>query len=204
MVELGNLTIWPYKAGIRCIDFRPIRTKLAYDTANATYTCDGNYMQALLLAESGEPLKDLTKWFLNFNEGKELSVTENRKLNDTRDSLRAEYNIWMVENDVDFILTANYNNVAPTPNKAYNWSYTSLFNLLDFPSLAFQTGLFQDPEIDKLLEGFKSRNKLEELEYNDYKPEDFTGAPIGLQLVGRRYFDEEVIAAGKLLVSLLK
>lgn len=191
------------KAGIRCIDFKPIKTKLAYETTNATYTCDGNFMQAQFLAESGEPLKELTKWFLNFNEGKELNVTDNRSLNNTRDLLRLEYNTWMVENNVDFILTATYNNVAPKPNKAYNWSYTSLFNLLDFPSLAFQTGLFQDPKIDKLLSDFQPRNTLEELEYKYYNSEDFTGAPIGLQVAGRRYFDEEVVAACKLLVLLL-
>lgn len=132
-----------------------MKTKLAYDTTNATYTCYGNLMHAQFLAESGEPLTEL-----HFNEGKELNDTGNRSLNNIRDLLRHEYSTWMVENNVDFILTANYNNIAPKSNKAYNWSYTFLFNLLGFPSLAFQTGLYKDPRLDILLDNFEPRNTL--------------------------------------------
>lgn len=62
----------------------------------------------------------------------------------------------------------------------------------------------QDPEIDVWTEEdkkYKFRSKLEQLENNNYKPEDFKHAPIALQLSGRRYRDEEVVAAGKLIVD---
>lgn len=194
-------------AGVKVVEFKPIRTVEAYDTVNKMYNCDGNYMQRKLLSESGEPLKKLTKWSLNFGEGsKAFTVAENRQLNMTRDSLRQEYTEYLVNNDIDFILSPTYNNVAPKPESVYNWSYTALFNILDFPTLVFQTGLYQDPKVDvwdDAHRNYKYRSDLERLECEQYDPKVFSGAPIGLQLSGRRYFDEEVVAAGKSIVDIL-
>ena len=88
----------------------------------------------------------------------------------------------------------------------FNWSYTALFNILDLPTLVFQTGIYQDPKVDKWTEEdlqYKYRSPLEQFENENYDPEKFKGAPVGLQLSGRRYFDEEVLAAGKAIVDLL-
>ena len=111
----------------------------------------------------------------------------------------------MVQNKVDFILSPTYNNVAPHSEEVYNWSYTSLWNILDFPTLSFQTGIFKINK-DKWTEEdtkYKYRSKLEQLENENYDPSQFVGAPVGLQLSGKRYFDEEVLAAGKAIVDLL-
>lgn len=194
-------------AGAKIVEFKPIRTVEAYETINKLYNCDGNSMQRKLLGDSGEPLAKLTKWCLNYGDGdKVYSVPENRKLNDIRDSLRQEYTTYLVENKIDFILCPTYNNVAPQPECVYNWSYTSLFNLLDFPTLAFQTGMFQDPKLDTWdpdHQNYKYRSDLEKLECNNYDPEIFKGAPIGLQLAGKRYSDESVVAAGKTIIEIL-
>lgn len=195
-------------AGVKVVEFKPIKTQLARETVNKMYSCDGNFKQRELLAGSGEPLKKLTKWALNYGDGSKVyAVAENRKLNIIRDQLKQEYTDFLNANEVDFIISPTYSNVAPRPEEIYNWSYTSLFNLLDFPTLVFQTGLFQDPAVDKWDEShatYKFRSDLEELELNNYHPEKFVGAPIGLQLSGRRYFDEEVVAAGKTVVDILK
>lgn len=195
-------------AGVTVVEFKPIKTELARETVNKMYTCDGNYMQRKLLAESGEPLTKLTKWSLNYGDGSKIyEVGENRKLNLIRDLLKQEYTDFLNANGIDFILSPTYSNVAPRPEAVYNWSYTSLFNLLDFPTLVIQTGLFQDPAVDKWdasHANYKYRSEVEQLELEQYIPEEFVGAPIGLQLTGRRYFDEEVVAAGKTIVDILK
>ncbi|ODQ79933.1 hypothetical protein BABINDRAFT_161599 [Babjeviella inositovora NRRL Y-12698] len=192
-------------SNIELVEFKPIKTQLANETVLKLYSIDGNYRQKSLLAPSGEPMVYLSKWSLSYGDGDEAgSVTDNRNLNSTRDSLRNEYNKFMVDNQIDFILTANYNNVAPKPERIYNWSYTSLFNLLDMPALAFQTGLFQDPTVDVIKKPrTKFRSDVEELEWSLYNPEDFRGAPIALQLVGRRYFDEEVLNGGQYVFDIL-
>lgn len=192
-------------AGVKIVKFEPIRTALAYETVHKMYNCDGNYMQRKLLSDSGEPLTKLTKWAMNYGDGaKAYTVAENRQLNVIRDGLRNEYNKFFIDNKVDFLLSPSYNNVAPRPGQIYNWSYTSLFNILDLPTLAFQTGLFQDPETDKWdLKDYEFRSELEEMELKMYDPEQFKGAPIGLQLSGRRYFDEEVLAGGKVITEII-
>ncbi|KAI5959888.1 uncharacterized protein KGF55_005120 [Candida pseudojiufengensis] len=192
-------------AGVKVIEFTPPHTKLAYDTINKMYASDGNKNQRDFLRESGEPLTKLSKWCLNYGEGKRhLSSAENRKLNYDRDFLRNEYHDFFVKNKVDLILTPAYNNVAPHQEEVYNWSYTSLYNVLDLPTLAFQTGLFQDPKIDVWTEDDKKyeyRSDLERLENENYKPDEFIGAPIGLQLSARRFHDEELIAASKTIID---
>ncbi|KAK6463369.1 amidase signature domain-containing protein [Scheffersomyces coipomensis] len=193
-------------AGVKVVEFKPPKILQALDAVHKMYACDGNYMQRKLLAASGEPLVKLTKWSLNYGEGaKQFTVAENRELNMIRDELRTEYTKFLVENKIDFILSPTYNNVAPQSEACYNWSYTALWNILDFPTLVIQTGLYQDPTVDKWDEDHKSyqyRNKVEQLEHEIYDPEKFVGAPIGIQLSGRRYFDEEVVAAGKTIVEI--
>ncbi|KAI3406588.1 hypothetical protein KGF56_000720 [Candida oxycetoniae] len=196
------------KAGAKIIEFTPPKAQLAYDTAMTLYNADGNKELRELFSASGEPLPRLTKWYLNAGKGtKEHTAYENRELNATRDRLREEYSDFMVEHKIDFILGPAYNNVAPKTEQVYNESYTILYNLLDFPSLVFQTGLRQDPKLDVWTEEDKKhkyRSGMEELEDRSYNPETFKNAPIALQLSGRRYFDEEVVAGGKAIVDLLK
>lgn len=195
------------KAGVNVVEFKPIRMQEAMDTVNKLYSCDGNYMQKKLIADSGEPLMKLSKWALNYGLGsKDIGVAENRKLNAIRDLLRQEYTNYMIDNKVDLILGPAYNNVAPRLEEVYNWSYTALYNILDFPSLLVQTGLFQDPSVDKWGPDFASytyRSNLEELELSGYDPERFKGAPIAVQFAARRYFDEELVAAAKTVVDIL-
>lgn len=195
------------EAGVTVVEFKPIDTVLARETVHKMYNCDGNYMQRKMLSASGEPLCKLTKWSMNFGDGSKMyNVAENRQLNIIRDQLKHAYAQWMNENKVDFLISPTYSNVAPRPEEIYNWSYTSLFNILDYPTLTIQTGLFQDPELDKWDEShasYKYRSPLEELELLNYDPSKFVGAPIGFQLTGRRFEDEKVVAAGKTLVDVL-
>ncbi|OBA24320.1 amidase [Metschnikowia bicuspidata var. bicuspidata NRRL YB-4993] len=195
-------------AGAKVVTFDPIETELARDTVCEMYSCDGNYMQRKMLADSGEPLTKLTKWALNYGKGaKHYNVAENRKLNVIRDQLKQRYTDYLNENKIDFIISPAYSNVAPRPEEIYNWSYTSLYNLIDLPTLVVQTGMFQDTDLDKWDEShasYKHRSALEQLELDNYDPENFKGAPIGLQVSGRRYFDEDVVAFGKTIEDVLE
>ncbi|EMG47576.1 hypothetical protein SBY92_004725 [Candida maltosa Xu316] len=194
--------------GVKVIEFTPIKTDVAYKLINKLYNCDGNAGQRKVLSDSGEPLGKLTKWFLNYGKGaKILGISEINRLNIIKHELRDEYNKYLVDNKVDFILSPTYNNVAPHSGEVYNWSYTALWNILDLPTLVFPTGLYQDPKVDKWTEEdlkYEFRSPLEQMENENYHPDQFIGAPIGLQLSGKKYFDEEVVAAGKTIVDILE
>lgn len=194
-------------AGVEIVEFVPKNGRLAYDVAVKLSNCDGNRALREAFSASGEPLPRLTKWYLNLGDGeREYTVSENRKLNAIRDNLRQEYSDFLIENGIDFFLGPAYNSVAPKEEEVYNESYTLIYNLLDFPSLVFQTGLFQDPKVDVWNEEdmkYEYRSGMEELENRGYDPSQFIAAPIALQLSGRRYCDEEVVAASEVIVNFL-
>lgn len=194
------------KAGVTVVDFELKEAKLLYDVVHAFYTLDGNYAKRIALGKSGEPLLPLTKWYMSYGDGdKTLTFPEIQKLTTERDRLREVYLHEMNKLGVDVVLCPASFNVAAPPQKVFYWGYTSLWNILDMPGIGFPTGLRQDPAIDTKIEGYEPRNELEQLELPNYDdPSLFKGAPISLQLVGRRYFDEEVVAAAKLIDQILK
>lgn len=190
---------------VEVVAFAPLKTQLVDETVANMYAADGNTAQKALFATSGEPLLALTKWVFAYGGGdRVLSSVENQALNTIRDGLRVEYNAFMEENQLDFLVTPTYANVAPVHETAYNWSYTSIFNLLDFPTLVVQTGLVQDPAVDVIAGVPVYRSPLEELEWQSYDPQVFAGAPIGVQVAGKRYQDEEVVEFGVYLDAAFK
>lgn len=62
-------------------------------------------------------------------------------------------------------------------------SFTSHFNLVDFPAISFPIG---------------------SITADSDEAEDYLNAPIGLQLVARRYHDEELVNALKRIEKILK
>lgn len=189
-------------AGAEVVTWEPLKATLAFETVKNMYSCDGNDSQRRLLSQSGEPLLKLTKYALNIGDARQYTVSENRLLVEVRDTLRQEYLEFMNENKIDFIISPTYSNVAAKLEAAYSWSYTALWNILDYPTLVFQTGLKVE-EGDDWSEPFEYRSDFEALELQHYDAKLFKNAPIGLQITGRRYNDEEVVAAGKAVVEAL-
>lgn len=100
------------------------------------------------------------------------------------------------------------------------WSYTSLFNLIDWPAAVFPTGLHVDPKLDlKGDQGIEPRNQDEEHLYKTCElqimltravadallgsSETSVGCPIGLQVVAPRNEDERLMEALKVIEGFL-
>ncbi|PWN35203.1 amidase signature enzyme [Meira miltonrushii] len=91
---------------------------------------------------------------------------------------------------------------AARPQQIYYWGYTSLFNLTDLPGVTFPVaGYAAQAEKDKAFEatkGGKLKPSISDLdqgtikEYETYR-EVFENAPIGLQLIGHRFREEELL-----------
>ncbi|CDO92441.1 unnamed protein product [Kluyveromyces dobzhanskii CBS 2104] len=181
-----------------------------YDTTLSLYTCDGNQVQLSMLEPSGEPILPLTKHFLEFGGGKTHSIYSNRMMNAKRDAAKVNImNKYFNDLKLDLILTPT--NVAPAeiPGESYYWGYTSLWNLVDYPNVVFPTGLKHDVEVDsKVPESLNSNEYEKKVWYNDdgsirYNSKEYENAPIALQLTGKRFCDEDVVAATKIISELL-
>lgn len=92
--------------------------------------------------------------------------------------------------------------------ESHYWSYTAIWNVLDFPAAVFPSGSFVDTTLDALTEIQKEyvpRDEVEEREWMRYTgPERYEGASVGLQVVGRHFRDEETLAAARVVEEVVK
>ncbi|KAG8883712.1 hypothetical protein FRB97_006023 [Tulasnella sp. 331] len=82
--------------------------------------------------------------------------------------------------------------------------YTSLFNFLDYTAATIPVTKV-DPEVDLAdPQPTEFYNEEDEAVYKLYKPETFTNAPVGVQVVGRTLEEEAVIAMTEVVVKALE
>lgn len=193
-------------AGVTVVPWENINVEQLVAACNAGYNFDGNTAQKAALALSGEPLPPLSKKYLEFGCGDAgLSGQKVQELAYIRDANRTTYLKAMNDQGIDFILSPTYVSVAAKPEVIHYWGYTNLWNILDFPNVVFPTGLKVDPALDTADLSYEPRSDIEKYEHSLYTgPEDFSGAPIALQLTGRRYSDETVVKGAKVLESIIR
>ncbi|KAK4687885.1 hypothetical protein P7C73_g2225, partial [Tremellales sp. Uapishka_1] len=73
-------------------------------------------------------------------------------------------------------------------------TYTSYWNLANYPAAVLPTGLTVDVDLDREVVS-NPRNEFEEYVYAMYDAAQSAGAPLSLQVIGYAYHDEQVIDA---------
>jgi len=61
-----------------------------------------------------------------------------------------------------------------------------------------------DKGVDGKLEGFQALNEIDQKTQDTYDPEVYHGAPVAVQLVGRRLQEEKMLALAKLFGDAVK
>ncbi|GLA87651.1 hypothetical protein AtubIFM56815_002077 [Aspergillus tubingensis] len=85
--------------------------------------------------------------------------------------------------------------------------YTSLLNLIDYPSVILAITNFRvDTQLDPMDHSYQplKTNPYDRPNYELYRPESFTNQPSTIQIVGRPFKDEEAIRAAFILDDLFK
>ena len=192
--------------GIEVVDWKPYKHDEAWSIISSLYFCDGGQEETAAIEASGEPWRPLSKFILKDNQSvKKLTVEEIWHWTMKREGYRTEYaKVWNdtatesgetgeLEGMVDVILCPVGPGAAPPLDCARYWGYTTQWNLLDYPALVFPVTKV-DPTVDVVDQDYKPINEKDK--YNDQLwksgPEKYKGAPVSLQLVGRRYEDEKV------------
>lgn len=191
---------------ISLVDWKPHLHDEAWAIISSLYFTDGGLEDASTIAGSGEPWRPLTKWMLKENPCvKKLTPQKLYYWQEEREAYRKEYaKIWNetamgvneqgeAEGMVDVILCPVGPGVAPKHNTAKYWGYTSQWNLLDYPAVVFPVGTV-DKQRDVWEEGWSALTDVDQENWKLYDAEEFEGLPISLQLVGRRFEDEKVLA----------
>ncbi|KAI9870327.1 MAG: hypothetical protein M1823_008776, partial [Watsoniomyces obsoletus] len=99
--------------------------------------------------------------------------------------------------DVDFVLCPVFVGPAAAHDTAIYWNYTALWNFVDYPGVIVPTGISVGAgEKGKgYKEGYVPLTKECEDVRRMWDAYDYVGAPICLQVVARRYHDNELFAA---------
>ncbi|KAM0473625.1 hypothetical protein ACHAPX_008030 [Trichoderma viride] len=163
---------------VEVVDFPPYKHDEAWAIASSLYFTDGGEADLAVMAESGEPLLPLTEWIIKDNPGvKNLDRGELEYWLEEREEFRAEYSQHWNEtgvfnkasgnwdNTVDAIICPVAPGVATQHNTAKYWTYTAVWNLLDYPALAFPVG-----KADKTIDVKENRKRfLSDLDKENWK-----------------------------------
>lgn len=179
---------------VEIVDFLPHLHDEAWAILASLYYPDGGEADSEDIASSGEPRRPLSKWIIKDNSCvKKLSVGELAYWFEEREAYRKEYALHWNKYGIDALLCPVGPGVAPKHNTAKYWNYTSQWNLLDYPGLVFPVCKV-DKGQDRWTGDEQLLGELDVENRNLWDPEEFHDAPVGLQLVGRRFEDEKIVA----------
>ncbi|KAM0473652.1 hypothetical protein ACHAPX_008057 [Trichoderma viride] len=191
------------KAGHEVVDWNceSLGHDEAWDIISGLYWPDGGKEVLSLIKGAGESVLPLTKFIIEEQPNvKDRTVAELWELTAQRDAYRARYaKAWTAtaangEREVDIILCPpSFGAAAPLEQSRY-WGYTSQWNLLDYPAVVFPVTTV-DQVKDVKDTSYVPKNEQDRFVYEMYSPDKFVNAPVSLQIVGRRQYDEKVLAA---------
>lgn len=174
---------------IELVDFPAYKHDEAWRIISTLYFSDGGREEIEAIDTSGEPWRPLSTFIIKENPNvKALTLPETWKATVERETYKAEYTRhWnsvntglpgplsktSVEVDVesvqdkmvDVVLCPVGPGCAPLHNTARYWNYTSQWNLVDYPSIAFPTGLACGP-VDAVEKDYKPRNDQDAYNYS--------------------------------------
>ena len=163
---------------------------------------DGGAEYRETIRAGGEREVAQTKWMLDHGRGRQpYTPHEIFQLNAEREAFRANalahWNSTKCRtatgHPVDAILCPVAPTLAPPHETTSWWGYSSHWNLLDLPAVAFPVGQYSaSAEVPS--GPSSSRNAVEEFITNQWDPKTYDNAPISLQLVGRRHNEERLLA----------
>ncbi|KAK7203559.1 amidase [Myxozyma melibiosi] len=194
---------------IELIDWEAKGHDEAWKLTSELYYTDGGEKVSKLLASVGEEQLPLTKWIMSENPYvKKQDIYSLADLEMRRDAYRTQYaEFWNQSgkddgHPADVILCPVAPGVACLRGTAKYWSYTSHWNLLDYPGAVFPV-TFVDQTLDVPEKDYTPLNEQDKFFYELYSPEKYVDAPVNLQVVGRRFDDEVVLQAMQIIESAL-
>ncbi|KAK1147921.1 hypothetical protein N8T08_000437 [Aspergillus melleus] len=172
------------------VPFTPFNHADAWRIITANYFEDGGAdIRALMLA-GNEPSMPLTDWIINQCQKNMAFVAptmQGRKV--ARDLYRQRYNAHWNEAGVDVVLAPVTPSTAPPLGATPYWTYTAVWNLLQYPAIAFPATKFIKDwnTVDLSGETYTPTNEQEASMLRDYSPTaaqgpyEPTGAPIEVE-----------------------
>ncbi|KAJ5773234.1 hypothetical protein N7457_008130 [Penicillium paradoxum] len=189
------------RLGHRVVEWKPPSHATAVEIFDKTFDMDGGADFKYHFGLSGEPRAPQV---IGTHSGVQMTAFEIAALNVAkREYQKAYMDYWNstaqltgTGRPVDGLLCPLAPHAAVLPNEYKSVGYTAFVNVLDYTSITIPV-TFADKRID-VLSASGSVEGSENIHW-DYDAEAYDGAPVGVQLVGRRLQEEKIFTLGEYL-----
>ncbi|KAI1183177.1 amidase [Nemania serpens] len=198
-------------AGHKIVDWNAQLHAECVDVMDQFYKADGGEDIRVAVQAGGEPfIKHVQKLV---DCGSPLSVFQYWQLNKKKWELQQQYlDKWKAIESaqggrlVDVVIMPPMPHTS-VPHGGCRWvGYTKVWNVLDYPAIVIPGGHVRDQDISSTW-SFEPRNAIDEWNKGLWEDNKEIMAslrlPVGVQVIGRRYADETVLAAAKILDDIL-
>ncbi|KAL7941727.1 amidase signature domain-containing protein [Trichoderma barbatum] len=177
--------------------FEPYQVAKAMKNIRLAYWPDGGNGLKKHLAASGEPLLPLTQYVIKDAEGPELTPYQILGQRLERDQFRCDFAQHWESQDVDFVICPVFCGPAPEHETSYYWNYTAFWNYVDYPGAVVPTPIKAGKKGTEKYAADVSvpLGKEDEHVRKMWEEGDFERAPINLQIIARKYHDNDLFAA---------
>ena len=183
--------------------FHPYNAAEAWTKVCRMYWPGGSKSARDTVASTGEPLLSLSEWI--FTEADRQGMLDANGVNELRverDEFRYKFVDSWNQQDVDIVIGPAYVGPASEHDTGLHWTYTSLYNLVDYPGVVVPTPIKAETS-DQYSEDFKPLSEPCRDVKESWNASNSEGAPINLQIVARRYHDNELFGALEVLKDVL-
>ncbi|KAJ0414339.1 amidase signature domain-containing protein [Aspergillus carlsbadensis] len=195
------------EAGHTVLPWEPYKHPYAVDLANRVYASDGGVDIFGTLNASGEPAIPNIADLVNPNLPK-MSINEVWQVQLDKWNYQSDYlaKIREFEAQIGKELDAIIAPITPTAAIRHNqfkyYGYASAINILDFTSVVVPV-TFADKGVDVVNGEFAPLGEMDRVVQREYDPEAYHGAPVAVQIIGRRLTEERVMAIAEEVGRLL-
>ena len=186
--------------------FAPFKTAEAIRNIRLAYWPDGGKAVKAHLAKTGEPMLPLTQWILKDAEGPEGTASDGLQQRVVRDKFRCDFAAHWTAQDVDVVVCPVFVGPACHHETSFHWNYTAFWNYVDHPGAVLPTSV---RALAKGAEDYDAEFASPISENDKYVRKlwaegDFEGAPVDIQVVARKYHDNQLFGALNVLKDILK
>ncbi|KAK3986124.1 putative acetamidase [Cladorrhinum sp. PSN332] len=178
--------------------FAPFGTAELMKNIRKAYWPDGGKAVKAHLAATGEPMFPLTQWVLKDAESDTDAGTDGvLAMRVTRDIFRQKFVAHWNSQDIDVLLCPAFVGPACEHETSFYWNYTAFWNYVDYPGVVFPTPFKAGKKgSEEYKEEYRQVLSEEDKHVRDlWAKGDFENAPVDLQLVGRKYYDNQLFGA---------
>ncbi|MCJ1410567.1 hypothetical protein MMC19_004653 [Ptychographa xylographoides] len=194
-------------AGHIVVDWNPPSQDTAKRVHLAFLKADGAHHIHQQLDVSGEPL--IPQLRASFQLRDPIPLLEYQDLTLQGLDYEASYSdYWNTTKEqdgqvVDAVIMPVAPHAAVIPGKYYHTAYTECINLMNYSACVIPVTT-ASKDIDAFDESYEPLNDVNRKNWEAYDPEIYDGAPVGIQLVARKYEEEKIWAVAKIVNAALK